>query len=111
MLDLSCRRRPDGEERGDFLVVTDKWQKFTRFAVTRENLERLGDYCDEFLVHGVDAEVLKEETRPLSKNDYFCVVTSIFSWRFRFVVIITSFCASNVLDHQPQLLQHYSSRL
>ena len=57
MLDLSCRRRPGGEERGDFLVVTGKWQKFTSFAVTRENLERLGDCCDEFLVHGVDAEV------------------------------------------------------
>ncbi|CAN0492359.1 unnamed protein product, partial [Laminaria digitata] len=57
VLDLSCRRRPGGEERGDFLVVTDKWQKFTRFAVTRDNLERLAGYCDEFLVHGVDAEV------------------------------------------------------
>lgn len=57
VLDLSCRRRPGGEERGDFLVVTDKWQKFTRFAVTRANLERLAAYCDEFLVHGVDAEV------------------------------------------------------
>ncbi|CAM9690004.1 unnamed protein product [Ascophyllum nodosum] len=56
VLDLSCRRRPGGEERGDFLVVTGKWQKFTSFAVTRENLERLGDCCDEFLVHGVDAE-------------------------------------------------------
>lgn len=57
VLDLSCRRRPGGSERGDFLVVTDKWQKFTRFAVTRDNLERLAAYCDEFLVHGVDAEV------------------------------------------------------
>lgn len=38
-------------------MVTNKWQKFTRFAVTRENLERLAGYCDEFLVHGVDAEV------------------------------------------------------
>ncbi|CAN0553089.1 unnamed protein product, partial [Ectocarpus sp. 8 AP-2014] len=50
VLDLSCRRRPGGLERGDFLVVTNKWQKFTRFAVTRENLERLAGYCDEFLV-------------------------------------------------------------
>ena len=57
VLDLSCRRRPGGGEKGDFLVVTDKWQKFTRFAVTRDNLDRLADYCDEFLVHGVDAEV------------------------------------------------------
>lgn len=57
VLDLSCRRRPGGAERGDFLVVTNKWQKFTHFAVTRENLGRLAEYCDEFLVHGVDAEV------------------------------------------------------
>lgn len=57
VLDLSCRRRPDGAARGDFVVVTNKWQHFTRFAVTRENLERLAGYCDEFLVHGVDAEV------------------------------------------------------
>ncbi|CAN0006950.1 unnamed protein product [Pylaiella littoralis] len=56
VLDLSCRRRPGGLEQGDFLVVTNKWQKFTRFPVTRENLERLAAYCDEFLVHGVDAE-------------------------------------------------------
>lgn len=57
VLDLSCRRRPGGLEQGDFLVVTNKWQKFTHFPVTRENLERLAAYCDEFLVHGVDAEV------------------------------------------------------
>eukprot|EP00752_Nemacystus_decipiens_P004862 g4425.t1 len=56
VLDLSCRRRPGGSETGDFLVVTNKWQKFTRFAVTKENLARLAGYCDEFLVHGVDAE-------------------------------------------------------
>lgn len=55
-------------------MVTDKWQKFTRFAVTRENLERLGDYCDEFLVHGVDAEVLRKELVH-SQNDNFCLVT------------------------------------
>ncbi|CAM9350674.1 unnamed protein product [Ectocarpus sp. 4 AP-2014] len=56
VLDLSCRRRPGGLELRDFMVVTNKWQKFTRFAVTRKNLERLAGYCDEFLVHGVDAE-------------------------------------------------------
>ncbi len=38
-------------------MVTNKWQKFTSFAVTKDNLERLAGYCDEFLVHGVDAEV------------------------------------------------------
>jgi phosphoribosylformimino-5-aminoimidazole carboxamide ribotide isomerase len=37
-------------------VVTDKWQKFTDYPVNQETLQRLGSYCDEFLVHGVDVE-------------------------------------------------------
>ncbi len=51
VLDLSCRKQ--GE---DFLIVTDRWQKFTSLAVNRETLSFLAGYCDEFLVHGVDAE-------------------------------------------------------
>ena len=51
VLDLSCRKRG-----GDFWVVTDRWQQFTSVRVTRETLEWLGQYCDEFLVHGVDVE-------------------------------------------------------
>ncbi|CAM9498740.1 unnamed protein product, partial [Chrysoparadoxa australica] len=61
VLDLSCRRRPgeDGssaEVSGPYYVVTDKWQKFTDFAVTAESIAKLEGYCDEFLVHGVDVE-------------------------------------------------------
>jgi phosphoribosylformimino-5-aminoimidazole carboxamide ribotide isomerase len=51
VLDLSCRKR-----RGNFWVVTDRWQRFTEVKVSRETLERLADNCDEFLVHGVDVE-------------------------------------------------------
>ncbi len=51
VLDLSCRKRGD-----DFLIVTDRWQQFTSLAVNRKNLDFLAGYCDEFLVHGVDAE-------------------------------------------------------
>ncbi len=51
VLDLSCRKQGK-----DFLIVTDRWQKFTSLAVNRETLEFLAGYCDEFLVHGVDAE-------------------------------------------------------
>jgi len=51
VLDLSCRFR-----RHDYYVVTDRWQKFTRVAVTREILAELSGYCDEFLVHAVDVE-------------------------------------------------------
>jgi len=51
VLDLSCRFRDN-----HYYVVTDRWQKFTRVAVTREILAELSNYCDEFLVHAVDVE-------------------------------------------------------
>jgi phosphoribosylformimino-5-aminoimidazole carboxamide ribotide isomerase len=53
VLDLSCRRRG-----GDYLVVTDRWQKFTDTVVDARNLELLGGFCAEFLVHAVDVEGL-----------------------------------------------------
>lgn len=55
VLDLSCRRKPE-EPHGNFYVVTDKWQKYTDFPLTQENLELLSRSCQEFLVHGVDVE-------------------------------------------------------
>ncbi len=51
VLDLSCRKKGD-----DYYIVTDRWQKFTDVKVTPEALERLGEFCDEFLVHAVDVE-------------------------------------------------------
>lgn len=51
VLDLSCRKK--GE---DYYIVTDRWQKFTDVKVTQETMERLGEFCDEFLVHAVDVE-------------------------------------------------------
>ena len=51
VLDLSCRRRGN-----DYFVVTDRWQKFTELAISRENLEKLGAWCAEFLIHAVDVE-------------------------------------------------------
>jgi phosphoribosylformimino-5-aminoimidazole carboxamide ribotide isomerase len=53
VLDLSCRKLD-----GDYFVVTDRWQKFTNLKINRETLERLGNCCDEFLVHAVDVEGL-----------------------------------------------------
>ena len=53
VLDLSCRRRG-----GEYLVVTDRWQKFTDLVVSRETLERLAVSCSEFLIHAVDVEGL-----------------------------------------------------
>ena len=40
----------------DYYIVTDRWQKFTEEIVTLELMEKLGSYCDEFLVHAVDVE-------------------------------------------------------
>jgi phosphoribosylformimino-5-aminoimidazole carboxamide ribotide isomerase len=51
VLDLSCRLKD-----GKFWIVTDRWQKFTSVAVTRDTIIDLAAYCDEFLVHGVDVE-------------------------------------------------------
>lgn len=51
VLDLSCRRR--GEE---YVIVTDRWQKFTDVKVTEAVLQELSGYCDEFMVHAVDVE-------------------------------------------------------
>lgn len=51
VLDLSCRKKED-----KYFVVTDRWQKFTDVPVTLELMKKLGDYCDEFLVHAVDVE-------------------------------------------------------
>ena len=51
VLDLSCRKKEDA-----YYVVTDRWQKFTEEEVTLELMEKLGAYCDEFLIHAVDVE-------------------------------------------------------
>jgi phosphoribosylformimino-5-aminoimidazole carboxamide ribotide isomerase len=51
VLDLSCRRRGEG-----YLVVTDRWQKFTKLVLSRESLEKLAAWCAEFLIHAVDVE-------------------------------------------------------
>jgi phosphoribosylformimino-5-aminoimidazole carboxamide ribotide isomerase len=53
VLDLSCRKRG-----GEYVVVTDRWQKFTDLVLSRETLQQLGESCDEFLIHAVDVEGL-----------------------------------------------------
>jgi len=54
VLDLSCRKRGD-----DYLVVTDRWQRWTDVAVDAVGMRKLANSCDEFLVHGVDVEGMK----------------------------------------------------
>ena len=52
VLDLSCRRTPEGR----YLVVTDRWQRFTELEVCEETLESLSNCCGEFLIHAADVE-------------------------------------------------------
>ena len=51
MLDLSCRKKENF-----YYIVTNRWQTFTNVKVTISLLDQLSDYCDEFLIHGVDVE-------------------------------------------------------
>lgn len=51
VLDLSCKKI-DGEYR----IVTNRWQNVTDEAVTPQLMDKLAEYCDEFLIHAVDVE-------------------------------------------------------
>ena len=53
VLDLSCRKRGS-----DYIVMTDRWQKFTDIVVNETLLKKLSSSCAEFLVHAVDVEGL-----------------------------------------------------
>jgi phosphoribosylformimino-5-aminoimidazole carboxamide ribotide isomerase len=66
VLDLSCRKRAvrgDTHEgigcgmapaaRFEYVVVTDRWQKWTDVVVDASTLLSLSQHCAEFLVHGV----------------------------------------------------------
>ncbi|MCI8797223.1 MAG: phosphoribosylformimino-5-aminoimidazole carboxamide ribotide isomerase [Dorea sp.] len=51
VIDLSCRKKD-----GDYYIVTNRWQTFTEVKLTQTLLAEISEYCDEFLVHGVDVE-------------------------------------------------------
>lgn len=53
VLDLSCRRRG-----ADYVVMTDRWQRYTDLVLGPETFARLAESCAEFLVHAVDVEGL-----------------------------------------------------
>lgn len=53
VLDLSCRRK---QADGDYYIVTDRWQKYTEVSISYELLDKLSNYCSEFLIHAVDVE-------------------------------------------------------
>uniref|UniRef100_A0A1U7V7C2 1-(5-phosphoribosyl)-5-[(5-phosphoribosylamino)methylideneamino] imidazole-4-carboxamide isomerase HISN3, chloroplastic n=1 Tax=Nicotiana sylvestris TaxID=4096 RepID=A0A1U7V7C2_NICSY len=51
VLDLSCRKK-----EGEYVIVADRWQKFSDVHLDQKLLDFLAQYADEFLVHGVDVE-------------------------------------------------------
>ncbi len=55
VIDLSCRKR-----NGSYYVVTERWQNFTTFVINQQNIRELESFCDEFLVHAVDVEGMRE---------------------------------------------------
>lgn len=55
VIDLSCRIRA-----AEYFVVTDRWRNYTDFKINEGNINKLEHYCDEFLVHAVDVEGMKE---------------------------------------------------
>lgn len=53
VIDLSCRRTPDG-----WTVAMNRWQTPTELKVDHTTLDRLTPFCDEFLIHAADVEGL-----------------------------------------------------
>lgn len=53
VLDLSCRKTNDG-----WVVSMNRWQTPTELFVTKDTLDMLAEYCDEFLIHAADVEGL-----------------------------------------------------
>ncbi|MGM0681336.1 MAG: HisA/HisF-related TIM barrel protein, partial [Thermodesulfobacteriota bacterium] len=51
VIDLSCARKGNS-----YYILTDRWQKFTRVAISKETLDYFADFCIEFLIHAVDVE-------------------------------------------------------
>ena len=62
-------------------MVTDRWQKFTDLALSRESLEKLAAWCAEFLIHavdvegqcrGIDQELVSRLGRVVADSGYLC---------------------------------------
>lgn len=71
VIDLSCRKVDDS-----YVVMTNRWQTFSKEVVDYSLLDKLSEYCDEFLIHAVDVEgmsngIEEELVRYLAKwNKY-----------------------------------------
>ena len=54
VIDLSCRRTPNG-----WTVAMNRWQTLTALRVTPATLDLLAPHCAEFLIHAADLEGLR----------------------------------------------------
>ncbi len=52
VIDLSCKKGNDGF----YHVMMNRWQTYTDEIISWELFDRLNNYCDEFLIHGVSVE-------------------------------------------------------
>eukprot|EP00112_Aurelia_sp_Birch-Aquarium-sp1_P005680 Seg16459.1 transcript_id=Seg16459.1/GoldUCD/mRNA.D3Y31 product="hypothetical protein" protein_id=Seg16459.1/GoldUCD/D3Y31 len=53
IVDLSCRRTSEG-----WTVAMNRWQTLTNLHITKDTLDLLASYCDEYLIHAADVEGL-----------------------------------------------------
>lgn len=51
VIDLSCRKTESG-----WTVANNRWQTLTDLPLDHAALDRLSQYCDEFLIHAADVE-------------------------------------------------------
>lgn len=58
-LDLSCRKRD-----GEYVVVADRWRRFTSLKLDGQTLSRLAEFASEYLIHAVDVEGLRTGIDP-----------------------------------------------
>ena len=56
VLDLSCKRVSAPEECPRWKIALNRWQTLIDIEVSKETLEDLSHYCDEFLIHAADVE-------------------------------------------------------
>ena len=58
VIDLSCRRTCDDDERPTWHVAMNRWQTMTRLEICDKTLDQLSGSADEFLIHAADVEGL-----------------------------------------------------
>lgn len=76
VLDLSCRKK-----NGNYFIVTDRWQNFTEVELNEQSLEFFSKFCDEFLIHAVDAEGKAKGIEPdvAKLMGKFCGIPSTYA--------------------------------